>query len=182
MPGSMSKETCLAAPPFSTLSPLPPVLSPSSGPLEPQEGGSTANPPNGFKRKQCAELEAHHPSPRLPFIQFSMHTPVIGWGSRTGAAAVTLVPLPVEQGQGGASPRCTQAAAPRLSPLRTRPSSSRHCLCPEQTDAAPASTGMRHWRRKSPAATLGNVAPRPGNPTPEGHLPRLPQSLVQTKT
>lgn len=135
------QETCLAAPPFPTLSPLPPVLSPSSGPLEPCEGGSTAIPPNGFKRKQGTGLGAHHPPPMLPFIQFSTHTPLIGWGPKTGAAAVTLALLPVEQGPGGASPRCTEAAAPRLSPQRIRPSSSRHCFCPEQTDAAPASTG-----------------------------------------
>lgn len=122
------------------------------------------------------------PSPSLPFIQLSIHKPLIRWGSRTGAAAVTLAPLPTEQGPGGASPRCTQAAAPRFSPLRTRPSSSRHCFCPEQTDAAPAGTGMRPRRRKSPAAPLGTVALGRCIPLRRGISLALPQSLVQTKT
>lgn len=58
--------------------------------------------------------------------------PQIRRGSTT-AAAVLVAYLPMEQCLGGASTLFAGAAAPRLSPLRTRPSSSRHCFLPEQT-------------------------------------------------
>lgn len=75
-------------------------------------------------------------NPSIPLLQ-------IIWGSKTAAAS-----FPMEQCLGGASSPFTRAAAPRLSPLRTRPSSSRHCFL-HRPDTAPARTGMKRRGTKS---------------------------------
>lgn len=84
------------------------------------------------------------PSAPDSLIHSSTHPdPQIRWGSKTAAAAAKVASLPVQQCLGGASAPFAEAAAPRLSPLRIRPSSSRHCFCPEQTDTASARIGTK---------------------------------------
>lgn len=136
-PWSTPKRPAWLFPNLST----PAVLSPSPGrPTPAQKAGSAAgrgtnsqiqanalqecwseNPPTPPPTPDSLNHSSFHPSPH----------PQIRWGFQTAAAAL-VASLPMEQRLGGASSPFTGAAAPRLSPLRPQPSSSRHCFCPEQ--------------------------------------------------
>lgn len=101
-------------------------------------------------KRNCIGLNANQPTVPDLLIHSPTHPSPslkIRWGSKTAAAAL-VASLPTEQCLGGASTPFTGAAAPSLSPLRTRPSSSRHCFLP-RTDTAPARTRMRKRRPKS---------------------------------
>lgn len=122
------------------------VLSPPPGQPRPQKAQQQVR--KFFLKEaktQKEEIPGTESQPSAPLvIHSSTHPdPQIRWGSKTAAAAATLASLLVQQCLGGASAPFAEAAAPRLSPLRIRPSSSRHCFCPEQIDTASARTGTK---------------------------------------
>lgn len=122
------------------------------------------------------DLLIHSPTHPLP--------PHIRLGGSKTAATARSFPSLGEQCLGGATSPSTRAAAPRSSPRRTRPSSSRHCFLP-RTDPAPARTGIRRRRPKSDDAQRLK-APLPP-PTPlypslrRGRSLALPPKFSETK-